>query len=751
MRIPVHARERKTVLLIVALIISMLSFAQSSAIQGYVYDKSNHAPIANAAIKINGTKTGAISDSTGMFALSGTKSENVAIHISCIGYASIDATAKVQGENIFLLQEKNQDLNGVEIISRRKNSIKETTEQPQALQSAIQTITTEQIQETGAVNVIEAMKYTTSGSFTMQGRKRKNFISLRGQSMDYAIDGVSLYNFMDAPNALSSNMVEEVDVNRSSNALLMGYSGLSGVANYKTRLFDKFTTLAEVEYGTFNKIHANITHGGNIHGLQYALSVSKDKTNGPTNLNAAEDMWNVSGKLQYNVSNKLEVSLQNYYMSGMREFAQMQNSTSSSYTVPISNLAMIWKFDPLRFNITIGKIKFTPSDKATTELQMYNVDSRRDWNKRAYYIKTVGSKKVLTDSIPSYTTTGEPDKVIGGGILQTLRLVDNNILRMAVMGSKKTTPTQTNPSGTTENTDIRVFDGTLVDEQTFDKLSLNGGVKFMRNYYKKYAPGSASVYIINQWQPLTACFNVGASYLVNKNFSLNMMVSDGVVNAPVGGLDQNIAGKDTTYNTVKNESRLNVDLGLVAYLPHIGKVTLTAFYINRKNAYEYTGILYYDAQNIQQEYLNNLNIRSYGVEFLWDSPRYLGILTSNINATYMKSYTIANGVSTTYSNQPQTILNGSITASKYGFNLALLGKYVSRYTSTSFITLATPTTKVYIGDYANFDASLSYAVPKTGLSIYGRIVNIGDVRYCTVSPVYPDYGRQFSIGARIKF
>ena len=232
MRIPVHARERKTVLLIVALIISMVSFAQSSAIQGYVYDKSNHAPIANAAIKINGTKTGAISDSTGMFALSGTKSENVAIHISCIGYASIDATAKVQGENIFLLQEKNQDLNGVEIISRRKNSIKETTEQPQALQSAIQTITTEQIQETGAVNVIEAMKYTTSGSFTMQGRKRKNFISLRGQSMDYAIDGVSLYNFMDAPNALSSNMVEEVDVNRSSNALLMGYSGLSGVANY---------------------------------------------------------------------------------------------------------------------------------------------------------------------------------------------------------------------------------------------------------------------------------------------------------------------------------------------------------------------------------------------------------------------------------------------------------------------------------------------------------------------------------------
>jgi hypothetical protein len=750
MKIPIHVRKRKTVLLMVALVISMTSFAQSSAIKGYVYDKSNHAPIANATIKIKGTKAGAISDSTGMFAISGTKSENVTIQISCVGYVSIDATAKTQGENIFLLQEKNQNLNGVEIISRRKNSIRETTEQPQALQSAIQTITTEQIQETGAVNVIEAMKYTTSGNFTMQGRKRKNFISLRGQSMDYAIDGVSLYNFMDAPNALSTNMVEEIDVNRSSNALLMGYSGLSGVANYKTKVFDKFTTLAEVEYGTYNKFHANITHGGNIYGLRYAFSVSKDKTDGPANRNAAEDMWNVSGKLQYNFSDKLELSLQNYYMNGMREFAQMQKSTSSSYTVPISNLAMIWKFDPLRFNITIGKIKFTPSDKATTELQMYYVDSHRDWNKRAYYVKTVGTQKVLTDSIPSYTTTGEPDKVIGGGILQTLRLVDNNILRMAVMGSKKTTPTQTNPSGTTENTDIRVFDGTIVDEQTFDKLSLNGGVKLMRNYYKKYAPGSASVYITDQWQPLTACFNVGASYLINKKFSLNMLVCDGIVNAPVGGLDRNIVEKDTTYSTVKNENRLNVDLGLVAYLPHIGEITLTTFYIDRKNAYEYTGILYYDAQDIQREYLNNLNIRSYGVEFFWNSPQYLGFLTSNVNATYMKSYKIAGGVSTTYENLPQTILNGSVNASKYGFNLALFGKYISRYTSTSFITLATTTTKVYIGDYTNFDASLSYAVPKTGLSIYGRIVNIGDVKYCTVSPVYPDYGRQFTIGARVR-
>ncbi|MBP1639325.1 MAG: TonB-dependent receptor plug [Bacteroidetes bacterium] len=742
--------KSKTIAFVVMLLCTAGVFAQTYNIQGHIYNKSNHQPIANATIKIKGTKSGVVSDSTGLFRFSNLANKTVSIQISCVGFHGIEALAKTDEENTFAIQEKNLNLQEVEVTAQRYNPIRETTEQPLALQSAIQTISAQQIEQTGAINVIEAMKYSTSGNYTMQGRKRKNFISLRGQSMDYAIDGVSLYNFMDAPNALSANIIEEIDVNRSSNSLLMGYSGLSGVANYKTKLFEKFTALGEVEYGSFNKMHANITLGGKVQGLYYALSVSKDKTDGPKDRNAAEDMWNVSGKLQYNLSDKWEFSIQHYFMNGMREFAQMQNSTSSAYTVSATNLAMIWKFDPLRFNITIGKVKFTPSKNATTELQLYYVDSQRDWNQRAYYTKTVNKQKVLTDSIPPYTTTKEPDYVLGGGIFQTLRLIDNNILRIALMGSKKTTPTQTNPKGTTTGTDIRAFCGTIVDEHKFENLSINGGVKLMQNYYKKYAPGSSSVYITNQWQPVTACFNIGASYNIDKDFSVNCLISDGVVNAPLNGIDRNIVGKDTTYTILKNENRFNVDLGIVKRLPTVGEITLTAFFINRKNAYEYTGILYYDNQGIQREYLNNLNIRSYGVEFLWQSPTYMGFLTSNINATHMKSYQISNGTTSAYTTQPQTIFNASVNACKYGFTLGIFGKYVSRYTSTSFITLATTSTKVYIGDYTNVDASLSYNFPKTGFSVYGRVINIGDVKYCTVSPVYPDYGRQFFIGAKIK-
>jgi len=638
-------------------------------------------------------------------------------------------------------------INGVEVTASKRNPLKNATQQPASLLSAVQIIKTEQIQQTGAVNVIEALKYTTSGNFTQQGRKRKNFISLRGQSMDYAIDGISMYNFMDAPNALSANMVDEIEITRSSNAMLMGYSGLNGVANFKTKTFDKFTTIAEVEYGTFNKIHANLTHGGSFKGFKYALSISKDKIDGPSGLNAAEDMLNISGKVQYNFSDKLEISLQQFYSGGNREFAQMVNVKTADYSVSPTNLAMIWKFDPLVFNITLAKLRFTPNQKSTTELQFYRVDSKRDWNQRSYY---VNKAKQVTDSVPPYTTTHEPDFVIGGGLIQTLSLVKDNFLRLALMGSQKTTPTQTNPTGTTLNTNISVFTGTLIDEHNFGRLSVNGGVKLMQNYYKRYAPGSASIYITNQWQPITVSLNAGASYKISSDFIANLLLNKGIVKAPTDGIQRTIVAKDTTFSALADENRFNVDLGIVKYIKNVGELTLTGFYINRKNAYEFTGNLYYDSQGIQREYLHNVDLRTFGVEFNWNSAKFFEILTTNLSGTYMSTTNVSNGLSTTYERAPTTMLNGSLNATKYGFTFSVFGKYTSRYIGDSFLIKTTSTTKVWVGDYVNVDLSLGYAIPKTKVSVYGRVINIGDVRYTTVSPVYPDYGRQFSVGARIK-
>jgi len=75
-----------------------------------------------------------------------------------------------------------------------------------------------------------------------------------------------------------------------------------------------------------------------------------------------------------------------------------------------------------------------------------------------------------------------------------------------------------------------------------------------------------------------------------------------------------------------------------------------------------------------------------------------------------------------------------------------MGKYVSSYKTDRFLKQ-----EVSIGNYFNWDLTSSYEIPHSIFEVYGSVVNLFDVRYCTVSPIYPDFGRQLKIGLRAKF
>lgn len=743
------------ILLFFLFLTASISYAQSFKVSGVILEKDSLHFLSDVSVIAKGASIGTKSDTKGYFAIDGLSNADVVLVFSHVGYKPIEKRVK-SGEPVkIVLERKDMFTTVIEVTGiKEKSPLKNPTVQPKALQTTIQTISEEQIQTTGATNTMEALKYTVSGSLTEQGRKRRNFFSVRGQSTsEFAIDGVSLYQFMDAPNALSPNMIEEVEIVRSSNVLLMGYSGLNGVVNLKTKSFDHFTTLANAEYGTFNKMHFNLTNGGKFGGLGYALSLTKDKTDGPDGRNAAEDMWNLYGKLTYTIDNTLEASVQHFYMDGMREFAQMQNTTDpSKYTVSASNRAMIWKFDPLRFNVTTAKVKYYESDKATTEVQFYKIDGDRYWNQRAYYVKTVSGKQVITDSIPQYKTTNEPDHVIGAGIFQTIQPIDNNYLRIAVMASKRTSPTQTNPNGTFSDSDICTFSGTLIDEHQFDQITVNAGIKFAEDYYKNYAPGSSSIYIKDKWQPLNIIFNGGVSYTPAEDFVTNLLVSFGTVKAPDLSLKRDIpAPGDTLIISLSDEKRFNIDLGFAKRFKDAGDITVTGFYTNRKNAAQYTGILYVDALGVQKEYLTNVDLHTYGLDLVWKSSVFADLVSGIINATFMRTYNLTNGTYVRYERIPETQINGGVNFQKYGFTFSVFGKYVSRYIGDSFVTKSTSSQKIYVGDYVNLDLSLAYAIPDMPISVYGRIINVTDQKFTTVSPVYPDYGRQFSIGVRGTF
>ena len=744
-------------LVFVLLLGSTVAVHAQNVIRGTVKDSESMKPVSSVSVMVHGTGIGTTANDEGFFSVDVKSESSVKLHFSCVGYKAVDLSAKSGDELSLTMDKENRALDEVQITGYKPISpLEDATVEPLSLMTTIQTVTAEEIQTIGATNMYEAMKYTVAGSLSEQGRKRRLFYSCRGQSSEIAIDGISIYNFMDVTNAISTSMIGEIENIRSSNALLSGYSGLAGVIDIHTKSFDSLTTTGEAYYGTFNKIHANITNGAKLGNFSYVLSVTKDKTDGPEGRNGAENMWNLYGKVGYEVKNKFSINVQHFYMNGMREFAQMQ---AGDYTVPIGNLAMIWKFDPLKFNVTLAKAKIFEGKSANTEVQFYNVDAVRTWNKRAYaVVKTTDptdpTKKiqVLTDSIPSeYSITEEPYHVIGGGIIQTLKPVENNYLRVAVNCSKYTYPSNTNPNGTFSDADIRSLTGVIIDEHNFDKVSLNAGLKLLRDYYKSYSPGSSTITVEDEWQPFTVNGSAGVSYSLSEKISLNAQLSAGGINANTQAMKMVIADGDTLNEPIADENRINFDLGVATDLGLAGKVTVTGFFTKRKNAAEYTGVLYTNVLGVETEYLDNIDTKVFGVELVWNSPVYGNWFSANANATLMRTVETTGGVDARYERSPEVMLNGGIKAEKFGLTFAANAKYVSKYIGDRFIKLSSADQKIYVGDYLNIDMALNYQFHKWPVSVFGRVINLTDVKYSTTSPVYPDYGRQFSIGAKFIF
>ena len=726
-----------------------------NVLSGKVTSDETNKPMANVTVVVEGTSIGTISNEAGNFSLDVKSKEPVTLHFSCIGCEGLSVTTKAGDELNIRIKKETRAIDEVQITARKSlTPLEDATVEPVALMTTIQTISSKDIQAIGATNLFESMKYTVAGSLTEQGRKRRLFYSSRGQSSEIAIDGISIYQFTDVSSAISTSMIDHIENIRSSNALLAGYSGLAGVIDINTKSFDKIATAGDISYGTFNKLHANITHGGKVKNFGYALSVTKDKTDGPENRNGAEDMWNLYGKLKYEVEGKFFIEAQHFYMNGMREFAQIQ---SGKYSAPINNQAMIWKFDPLKFNVTLAKAKIFEGKSANTEFQFYNVDAKRRWHQRGYYVATVtngdGSKtKVLTDSIPSdYNIANEPYKVIGGGFIQTISPVEQNYFRIALRGSKYTYPINTNYYGSTSDSDIRSFAGIITDEHSFDKTNVNAGVKLLRDYYKKYAPGSSGVYIEDEWQPVTVNVNAGISYAVSEKLLLNTQLSAGGINANPQAMKQLVEAGNTTVVPLDDENRTNLDLGIVADFGKVGKVTLSGFYTKRKNTSEYTGVLYTNGLGVETEYLDNIDTKTYGIELVWTSPVYGDWFSANANATLMRTKETTGDIEERYERSPEVMLNGGIKAEKYGFTFTANAKYISRYIGDRFVSKSSPDEKVYIGNYLNIDLALNYQLPKYPVSFFGRVINLTDKHYATMTPVYPDYGRQFSLGAKFSF
>lgn len=731
-------------------------------ITGLVKDMDTLEPIENVNIKLP-DNANIVTNRKGEFSYkTSNKTSRNNFTFTCIGYKDLEEQIDILSDTIIVLMQKKEIILSEITISERKriSPIKVLTTEPLAWESSITYISSTDIERMGAVSVIDALKYSTNGLPSTQGRRKKHFYLLRGQTVasDYAINGVSLSTngsgpmaqWVEAPTLLPANMIESIEIVRSGNSLLLGFSGLNGVVNIKTKTFDKFETILETEYGTFNEMRAGIIHGGKISDFNYAFSLFKDKTDGPKGTHSKEDFWNSYAKIGYKYKKLIEVDLENFYTYGTRFVTQAQDYRGS--ISPQRQLTDIWEYDPMRYNISTAKVKINETDRMATEIQLSYICNRMDLYPDTYQFvpNTTQGGTANTDSIIRHRMIDEPDSIFTLAVFQGLTPIKNNVLRIAAMYASSTTYAH----GKSQK---KIITGSLLDQHSFGRLDVHAGMKLIREYYDYYNPYGATSNdraIIDKWQPILLNISTGASYNKN-NLTYNIVLNTGelpvdqtALRLLTDGEGNNIVDPETGQAIeapVKGEIRTGIDIGLDYHTHSFGHGIVTLFVLDQKNAAIFTNRAYYDENELLRYYQKNIDLQTFGIELSYTSPmfEYCSFFT---NLSYKYAIEKEEFSNQKFTKQPPFIANAGVSAFYKGANVNLMGKYVSRYKTDRFLK-----EEVNIGDYFNFDMTASYEIPHTIFEIYGSVINIFDKRYATVSPIYPNFGRQMKIGLRASF
>ena len=260
--------------------------AGRQGINGTIRDAATLVPLDNVNIALLNTKQGAISDPGGKFTIANVPPGSYRISVTRVGYETLERSVRVQADAytriMLYLQPRVIELDAVGIIGRKpsRDIMVLPMLEPRGLEAVRSLITRQEINKQGATTLIEAMNFIPGGMTETRGRKVKQFFSVRGQKYpypDYAVNGIWQKEFHEIPYFFSSSDIEEVEIVRSSAALLTGLSGLSGVIKLKTREYDSMETTMQMDYGSFETLQGHLSHGGRIGKFSYALGVGYDR------------------------------------------------------------------------------------------------------------------------------------------------------------------------------------------------------------------------------------------------------------------------------------------------------------------------------------------------------------------------------------------------------------------------------------------------------------------------------------------
>lgn len=629
--------------------------------------------------------------------------------------------------------DKTFEIDSVVIRGRResRNLMQRPYTEPNSLVPAISRLNREDLKKQGATNLIDAMNYIPGGLTETRGRQVKSFFSVRGQKYpypEYAIDGVWQKEFEELPYFFSSSDIEEIEIVRSSAALLTGLSGMGGVINIKPREYLKQETNLELEYGSFDNLHTHISNGNKFGNFSYSAGLGYDKSNGPAGKHSKEEMLDFFTQVKWQPSDKLTVKGNLFYLDGSRELRIAEAPADDRYR------AMIQNFDPVRALLTNVKFIYRPTKRLSSELQLF-YSSRNP---------------VFHDEVKQ-TSSDEKDSERGINFMQSVSVTKLNILRFGGLYNHWIAPNGKR-FYTGKRCDTETFSGVIVDEQRLGPVTMDAGIRWTKTHLNDYGAfnieGEGSQFknvasITDEWEPAITQGNIGASWRINNIYSVYFNSAAGQIKPRPGSLNNELSD-------LSNEGRLKLDLGVERKIAATGKISLTAFGVLQKNAIVLSGSTYLDTiTNIRRELYLNRDQNQYGVEFEIQSPEVFSLLKPFVNFTLMKSLMADSGSMVTNKENPVFISSAGVYFDKGGFDLNIFGKYVSKFENERFARPADGPQP--LGNYFTADLNAGYTTGgRIPVRFYFRIRNLTDKRYSTVIG-YPDFGRMIYAGIQVKF
>lgn len=610
-----------------------------------------------------------------------------------------------------------------------------------ALEIATSTVQSEDIRLQNAATWSDALKFAPGVFTETRGRKNKSFTSFRGQIYpypDFAMNGIWQREFRDMAYTLPASQIGSIEVVRSSGTLLMGLADIVGVINVLPKKYDKPTTMIEGEIGTFNTWRTGIANGNTTSNGWYTVGATANATDGPEGRNAAERSETVYGYGGLKANDRLYLEGQFLAMQGYRELMTPEPNGPAQNSLK----NQIEKYDPLKAYSIGGKAVFEESTKATLELSGY-------YTERSYhYERNVINTNIAPKTYQNYL---EKDHEYGAQLLQALELTEANTLRFGGVYNHWICPNGKDfYVGAPQ--DVETVAAVITDEQRIGKLTLDAGLRVMRDYYNQYSGGTFDINgvsrdfatIQNEWGDPLLTGTLGAKYQATDTVSLYSHLAAGQRNAEPGALK-----KDGT--DLKSEMRIMVDAGVQIEDKDKGMVKLGGFYVLRNDAVTKVGSQVTNTITGDTFYFSdNQDVQQYGLELETRSAPIGGLATLFFNATAMESKIKPVGSSgyEEYREIPNWILSGGLYAQNGPFDFNLFGKYVSAYENYRF---AQDGKYHPLGDFFDLGATAGYTFgTKQSTRVYVSAQNLLNDEYSTVVG-WDDPGTKVAVGLQHTF